>query len=51
MERGDADELAQVMRDVDFDRFRPDDIARNAARFSRERFQEQFRAEVARAAG
>ena len=51
MERGDADELAQVMRDVDFDRFRPDEIARNAARFSRERFQEQFRAEVARAAG
>jgi glycosyltransferase involved in cell wall biosynthesis len=51
MERGDANELAQVMRDVDFDRFCSDEIARNAARFSRERFQEQFQAEVARAAG
>jgi glycosyltransferase involved in cell wall biosynthesis len=49
VERGDVDELAEVMRDVDFDRFEPGAIARNAARFSRERFQEQFRAEVARA--
>jgi glycosyltransferase involved in cell wall biosynthesis len=49
MERGDVDELAEVMREVDFDRFSSDETVRNAARFSRERFQEQFRAEVARA--
>ena len=50
VERGDVDELAEVMRDVDFDRFEPDEIARNAGRFSRERFQDAFRAEVAKAA-
>ena len=50
VERGDVDELAEVMRDVDFERFSADDMVRNAERFSRERFQEQFRAEVARAA-
>lgn len=48
VERGDADELADVMRNVDFDRFRSDVITRNAERFSLQRFQEQFRAEVAR---
>jgi glycosyltransferase involved in cell wall biosynthesis len=51
VDRGEADELAEVMRDVDFDRFDADRIARNAERFSLERFQQQFRAEVERAAG
>ena len=37
------------MRDVDFDRFRADAIARHAERFSTARFKERLKAEVERA--
>lgn len=51
LERGDADEFAEVLREVDFDRFDPHAIEAHAARFSPARFRERFRAEVERATG
>lgn len=47
---GAVDELAEALRQTDFDRFSSTAIKRNAARFSTESFQERFGAEVARLA-
>ena len=46
----EVDQFAQVMRDVDFDRFKAEALTSNAQRFSVERFQQQFKAAVALAA-
>ena len=46
---GGIDEFAEAIRDVDFDRFRGEDIARHAQEFSTARFQLRLRAEVKRA--
>jgi glycosyltransferase involved in cell wall biosynthesis len=43
---GDVDAMAAAMRDFDFDRFDPDEVARHAHGFSTEVFQERLRAEV-----
>jgi glycosyltransferase involved in cell wall biosynthesis len=49
-EPGDADALAEAMRQTDFDRFEPDTIEANARRFSTERFQHDLREAVEAAA-
>jgi glycosyltransferase involved in cell wall biosynthesis len=46
--RGDVDEFAEALRDVDFDRFDPGAISAHAAGFSKARFQQRLRAEVER---
>lgn len=43
---GDVDALAEALRETDFDRFDPDAIVANAARFSTCAFQDRLRAEV-----
>jgi glycosyltransferase involved in cell wall biosynthesis len=43
---GQVDELAEAMRDTDFDRFDPDKIVGNARRFSTRRFQKRLRRAV-----
>jgi glycosyltransferase involved in cell wall biosynthesis len=48
LERGDADELAEAMREVDFGRFDGEAIARHAQAFSTARFRERLRAQVER---
>ncbi len=45
---GDVDALAEALREIDFDRFRPQDVRLHAQRFSRQAFQRRFAAEVAR---
>jgi glycosyltransferase involved in cell wall biosynthesis len=48
---GDVDAMAEALRHIDFDRFEPDVIRRNAERFSTAAFRSRLRAEVARVAG
>jgi glycosyltransferase involved in cell wall biosynthesis len=45
---GTADAFAEVLREVDFGRFSPERIRRNAERFSVERFKNEFEREVTR---
>jgi glycosyltransferase involved in cell wall biosynthesis len=45
---GGVDEFAEAIREIDFDRFRGEAIARHADRFSTSRFQRQLRTEVRR---
>ena len=45
---GDANALAEAMRDTDFDRFSPALIQAHAARFSTEEFKRRFAAETVR---
>ncbi len=47
--RGSVDEIAEVMRHTDFDRFSSPRIVRHARRFSPEVFKERLMGEVARA--
>ncbi|MGH2924100.1 MAG: glycosyltransferase [Solirubrobacterales bacterium] len=51
LERADADEFAEVLSEVDFDRFDPDTLARHASSFSTASFKQRFTAEVERARG
>jgi glycosyltransferase involved in cell wall biosynthesis len=44
--RGDVDEFAEALRDVDFDRFDPGTAVANTRRFSTDRFKRQLIAEV-----
>jgi hypothetical protein len=46
VERGTPDELAEAMREVDWERFSPEAARANAERFSPASFRERFRAEV-----
>ena len=48
LERGDVDEFAEVLREVDFDRFDPQALQRHAAGFSTTRFKREFSDEVER---
>ncbi len=48
---GDFDAVAEILRDVDFERFDPMTIRRSALRFRAEVFRERLRAEVRRLAG
>jgi glycosyltransferase involved in cell wall biosynthesis len=50
-EAGDFDAVAEILREVDFDRFDPMTIRRSALRFRAEVFRERLRAEVRRLAG
>ena len=49
--RGDADEFAEALREVDFGRFSSELAIRNASRFATARFKQRLRSEVARLAG
>lgn len=48
LDRGDEDEIAEVLRETDFDRFDPLTTRRNAERFAPDRFRHRLRAEVER---
>jgi glycosyltransferase involved in cell wall biosynthesis len=47
---GDVDSLAEAMRHMDFDRFQPERMRKQAARFSPAVFKKRFMAEVSRLA-
>ena len=47
---GNVDAMAEALRHIDFGRFRPEVIRRNAERFATASFQSRLRAEVAHAA-
>ncbi len=49
LERGDVDEFAEALTEVDFDRFDPQALARHASGFSTETFRRRIRAAVERA--
>ena len=51
LERGDVEEFAEALSEVDFDRFDPQALARHAAGFSTETFKQRMKAEVERAVG
>ena len=51
LERGDTDQFTEVLREVDFDRFDPEALARHAAGFSTETFKQRIKAEVEGAVG
>ena len=51
LERGDEDEIADVLRSTDFDRFDPAVTRLNAERFAPDRFRERLRAVVDSAVG
>ncbi len=48
LKRGDVDEFAEVLREVDFDRFDPQALARHASAFCTASFKQRFADEVER---